>query len=99
MSATNDQVDELIKSEYEHGFVTKIESETLPPGLGEDTIRFISAKKNEPEFMLEWRLRAYNHWLTMEEPDWASVEHPPIDYQAISYYSAPKRKPASSSEL
>ncbi len=92
MSATSDQVDELIKSEYEHGFVTNIESETLPPGLNEDTIRFISAKKNEPEFMLEWRLRAYHHWLTMEEPNWASVEHPPIDYQTISYYSAPKKK-------
>jgi Fe-S cluster assembly protein SufB len=72
--------------------VTNIESETLPPGLNEDTIRFISNKKNEPEFMLEWRLRAYQHWLTMNEPDWASVEHPPIDYQAISYYSAPKKK-------
>jgi Fe-S cluster assembly protein SufB len=92
MSATSDQVDELIKSEYEHGFVTNIESETLPPGLNEDTIRFISAKKNEPEFMLEWRLRAYQHWLTLEEPNWASVEHPPIDYQAISYFSAPKKK-------
>ncbi|KPJ92150.1 MAG: cysteine desulfurase [Gammaproteobacteria bacterium SG8_11] len=92
MSANSDQVDELIKSEYEHGFVTNIESETLPPGLNEETIRFISAKKNEPEFMLEWRLRAYHHWLSMEEPDWASVEHPPIDYQAISYYSAPKKK-------
>ena len=92
MSANSDQVDELIKSEYEHGFVTNIESETLPPGLNEDTIRFISAKKNEPEFMLESRLRAYHHWLSMEEPDWASVEHPPIDYQAISYYSAPKKK-------
>ncbi|MGD8593300.1 MAG: Fe-S cluster assembly protein SufB, partial [Gammaproteobacteria bacterium] len=92
MSASSDQVDKLIKSEYEHGFVTNIESETLPPGLNEDTIRFISNKKNEPEFMLEWRLRAYQHWLTMNEPDWASVEHPPIDYQAISYYSAPKKK-------
>jgi Fe-S cluster assembly protein SufB len=92
MSASSDQVDELIKSEYEHGFVTAIESETLPPGLNEDTIRAISAKKNEPEFMLEWRLRAYQHWLTMEEPHWASVNHPPIDYQAISYYSAPKKK-------
>jgi Fe-S cluster assembly protein SufB len=92
MSATSDQVDELIKSEYEHGFVTNIESETLPPGLNEDTIRFISAKKNEPEFMLEWRLRAYQHWLTLKEPDWASVEHTPIDYQAISYFSAPKKK-------
>jgi Fe-S cluster assembly protein SufB len=92
MSASSDQVDELIKSEYEHGFVTDIESETLPPGLNEDTIRFISAKKNEPEFMLEWRLRAYHHWLALQEPDWASVEHPPIDYQAISYFSAPKKK-------
>ena len=92
MSATTDQVDEFIKSEYEHGFVTNIESETLPPGLNEDTVRFISAKKNEPEFMLQWRLQAYKHWLSMEEPNWASVEHPPIDYQDISYFSAPKKK-------
>ena len=92
MSATNDQVEEFIKSEYEHGFVTNIESETLPPGLDENTVRAISAKKNEPEFMLQWRLQAYHHWLTMQEPDWASIDHPPIDYQAISYFSAPKKK-------
>jgi len=92
MSSNSDQVEQIIKSEYEHGFVTNIESETLPPGLNEDTVRAISAKKNEPEFMLESRLRAFNHWLTMEEPDWASIHHPPIDYQAISYYSAPKKK-------
>jgi len=92
MSATSDQVEQLIKNEYEHGFVTDIESETLPPGLDESTVRAISAKKNEPEFMLQWRLQAYHHWLTMQEPDWASIHHPPIDYQAISYYSAPKKK-------
>jgi len=92
MSATSDQVEQLIKNEYEHGFVTDIESETLPPGLDESTVRVISAKKNEPEFMLQWRLQAYHHWLTMQEPDWASIHHPPIDYQAISYYSAPKKK-------
>jgi Fe-S cluster assembly protein SufB len=92
MSATSDKVEELIKNEYEHGFVTNIESETLPPGLDENTIRTISAKKNEPEFMLQWRLQAYRHWLTLQEPHWASVHHPAIDYQGISYFSAPKKK-------
>src|SRR5690606_2411089 len=75
---------------YPHGIVTDIESDTLPPGLDEETIRFISAKKNEPQFMLDWRLRALERWLTMREPHWAQVRYPPIDYQAISYYSAPK---------
>ena len=76
---------------YQFGFVTDIESDTLPPGLDEDVVRFISKKKGEPEWMLEWRLKAFRHWLTMEEPDWPHVEYPPIDYQAISYYSAPKK--------
>jgi len=84
---------ELTKRPYEAGFVTEIESETIPRGLNEDTIRIISAKKNEPEFMLEWRLRAYRHWLTLEEPRWQKVEYAPIDYQDIIYYSAPKQKP------
>jgi Fe-S cluster assembly protein SufB len=78
------------KDEYEWGFVTDIESDTLPPGLNEDTIRAISARKKEPEWLLQWRLDAYRHWLTMTEPDWQNVKYPPIDYQAISYYSAPK---------
>jgi len=91
MSAVT-EVEDLVRSEYEHGFVTEIESDTLPPGLDEGVIGAISARKGEPKFMLEARLKAYRHWLTMTEPQWASVEHPPIDYQAISYFSAPKRK-------
>ncbi|MEW6038848.1 MAG: Fe-S cluster assembly protein SufB [Pseudomonadota bacterium] len=90
MSATAETLDRLIKQEYKPGFVTVLEADTLPPGLNEDVIRAISAKKNEPEFMLEWRLSAYRHWLTMREPRWAFVEYEPVDYQSISYYSAPK---------
>ena len=92
MSTTQKTVKELIGSGYEHGFVTDIESDTVPPGLDEDTIRLISARKNEPAWMLESRLKAYRHWLTMVDPEWAHVQHPPIDFQAISYYSAPKKK-------
>lgn len=88
----NNSIDALIQKEYQHGFVTDIESDQLPCGLNEDVIRAISAKKNEPEFLLEWRLKAYRHWLTMTPPSWATVHHPAIDYQAISYYSAPKLK-------
>ena len=77
---------------YEHGWVTDIEADSLPPGLNEGTVRFISAKKNEPEWLLEWRLKAYRHWLTMKDPSWAHVDYPPIDYQDICYYSAPKSK-------
>jgi Fe-S cluster assembly protein SufB len=76
--------------EYEYGFVTDIEQDTVPPGLDEGVVRLISAKKGEPEWMTEWRLKAYRHWLTMEEPTWANVTYPKIDFQAISYYSAPK---------
>jgi Fe-S cluster assembly protein SufB len=76
--------------EYAYGFVTDIEQDTVPPGLDEDVVRLISAKKGEPEWMTEWRLKAYRHWLTMEEPTWANVTYPKIDFQAISYYSAPK---------
>jgi Fe-S cluster assembly protein SufB len=90
-TATHD-LDALVRREYKHGFVTDIESETVPPGLNEDVIRLISAKKQEPEFLLEWRLQAFRHWQSMVEPRWAKVHHPPIDYQAISYYSAPKSK-------
>ncbi|WP_151670325.1 Fe-S cluster assembly protein SufB [Nitrincola schmidtii] len=86
----SEQVEQLIRKEYAAGFHTDIESETLPPGLNEDVIRFISAKKNEPEWMLEWRLKAYKIWLTMEEPEWAHVHYPEIDFQSISYFSAPK---------
>ncbi len=83
---------ELTDREYKAGFVTDIESETIPPGLSEDVIRLISAKKKEPEWMLEWRLKAYRHWLTMKEPSWQNVHYPAIDYQSIVYYSAPKVK-------
>src|SRR6266571_1667858 len=83
-------LDDITKAEYKAGFVTDIEADTIPAGLDEDVIRVISAKKNEPPFLLEWRLKAYRHWLTMTEPHWATVRHPAIDYQAIVYYSAPK---------
>ncbi|MBK1694494.1 Fe-S cluster assembly protein SufB [Chromatium weissei] len=84
-------VDEIVKSEYEHGFTTEIVSDTFPPGLNEDVVRAISARKGEPTFMTEWRLKAYRHWLTMTEPEWAAVHYPKIDFQSISYFSAPKR--------
>ena len=90
MKTETHSVEDLANREYKYGFVSDIESESVPPGLNEDVIRLISKKKNEPEFLLNWRLKAYRHWLTMKEPDWANVHHPPIDYQAISYYSAPK---------
>jgi Fe-S cluster assembly protein SufB len=83
-------IEQLAKREYQFGFVTEIEQETFPPGLDEDVIRRLSAIKREPEWMLEWRLKAYRHWLTMTEPKWAKVEYEPVDYQAISYYAAPK---------
>jgi Fe-S cluster assembly protein SufB len=94
------RLDELLAREYKHGFVTSVETDTLPRGLDEDVIRMISAKKHEPGFMLEWRLKAFRHWLTMTEPAWATVRHPPIDYQSISYYSAPKKdRPQSLDEV
>ncbi|MDE0975939.1 MAG: Fe-S cluster assembly protein SufB [Arenicellales bacterium] len=83
-------LDELVGREYKEGFVTDIEADTLPPGLDEDVIRFLSAKKDEPEFVLEWRLDAFRRWQNMKQPNWAQVRHAPIDFQAISYYSAPK---------
>jgi len=89
--ATNEELNEQLKSrEYEAGFITDIDSDTLPPGLDEDVVRAISAKKNEPEWLLNWRLDAFRHWQTMAEPQWANVHHEAIDYQSISYYSAPK---------
>ncbi|CAN5318173.1 Fe-S cluster assembly protein SufB [soil metagenome] len=99
MAVKQQDIDKLIRGKYRHGFVTDIDSDTLPPGLDEDVIRIVSAKKSEPEFMLEWRLQAYRHWLTMQEPRWAHVHHAPIDYQAISYYSAPKRDPNAPKSL
>ncbi|MDT3741131.1 MAG: Fe-S cluster assembly protein SufB [Candidatus Kapabacteria bacterium] len=90
----NDQIllEELAGNDYKYGFVTNIEQEFAPIGLSEDTIRFISAKKNEPEFMLKWRLKSYRHWLTMKDPAWAHVSFPKIDYQDAYYYAAPKKK-------
>ena len=87
-----DVLDAHIESEYKYGFVTDIESDDFPPGLTEDTVRALSAKKNEPEWMLEFRLDAFRRWQQMDEPSWADVDYPPIDYQAISYYSAPRKK-------
>jgi len=92
MSSSTKTIQELTDKEYKYGFVTPIEADTVPRGLNEETIRLISAKKNEPEFMLAWRLKAYRHWLTMKEPRWQNVRYPPIDYQDIIYYSAPKTK-------
>ncbi len=94
MGLPHTQMEALIESEYTQGFVTRIESDTLPPGLDEAVIRTISAHKGEPEWMLERRLDAYRHWLTLSEPNWAAVRHPPIDFQDISYYSSPKKRPA-----
>ena len=90
MSSDPNSVLELTNREYKAGFVTDIESETIPPGLSEDVIRLISGKKKEPEWLLEWRLKSYRHWLTMKEPTWQNVHYPPIDYQAAVYYAAPK---------
>src|SRR5215207_8890762 len=87
---TVDQVRRIDVDQYKYGFETLIESDKAPKGLSEDTVRFISAKKNEPEWMLEWRLDAYRRWLTMTEPTWAKVHYPKIDFQDIYYYSAPK---------
>jgi Fe-S cluster assembly protein SufB len=99
MASTAKTIEELATRAYPYGFVSDVESDSTPPGLSEDVVRLISAKKNEPQFMLDWRLRAYRHWLTMErsagEPRWANVTYPPIDYQKIVYYSAPKQKVAA----
>ena len=93
MTTTDTQTIELLATqEYKFGFITDIEQETLPPGLSEETVRKISAFKREPEWLLEWRLKAYRHWLTMTEPTWQNVHYPPIDYQSIIYYAAPKSK-------
>ncbi|MDQ2970112.1 MAG: Fe-S cluster assembly protein SufB [Acidobacteriota bacterium] len=92
MAADNSTVLEITNREYNAGFVTDIESESIPAGLNEDVVRLISSKKSEPEWLLEWRLKAYRHWTTMTEPTWQNVHHPPIDYQSIVYYSAPRSK-------
>src|SRR6185437_14620808 len=89
---TIEQVRKIDVDQYKYGFETKIASVKAPKGLSEDTVRFISAKKGEPEWMLTWRLDAYRRWLTMKEPNWARVKYGPIDYQDLYYYSAPKKK-------
>jgi len=94
MKTSQSAVERLANQEYRWGFVTDVESDSVPPGLDESVIRLISTKKGEPEFMLDWRLRAFRHWLTLAEPRWANVRYPAIDYQAIVYYSAPRTRPA-----
>lgn len=97
MSKDTEILEELTSSEYKYGFESNIEADSAPKGLNEDIIRFISSKKNEPEWMLEWRLKAYRHWLTLKEPKWPNVSYPEINYQDIIYYSAPKQKVAPKS--
>src|SRR5918996_897848 len=92
MSTSTETIEQLATREYKYGFVTDVETETIPKGLSEDVIRLISEKKNEPEWLLEWRLKAYRMWLTMKEPTWQNVKYDPINYQDIVYYSAPKKK-------
>src|SRR5688572_19420130 len=96
MSGANAAIKDLTEKSYQFGFVTNVESDTLPPGLSEDVVRFISAKKGEPQWLLDWRLKAYRHWLKLcenqKEPTWAKVKYPAIDFNSIIYYSAPKPK-------
>src|SRR4051794_7831274 len=97
MSTSTEVIQDLANREYKYGFITDVEQEAVPRGLTEETVRVISAKKQEPQWLLDWRLKAYRTWLTMKEPAWANVKYAPIDYQNIIYYSAPKRKPALAS--
>jgi Fe-S cluster assembly protein SufB len=92
MSTATETIEGFVKQEYKYGFYTDVEADSAPPGLNEDIVRLISRKKNEPEFLLEWRLKAFRHWQTMTEPHWPKVKYPPIDFQKISYYSAPKKR-------
>src|SRR5579883_3532710 len=92
MPTATHTIEELANREYQAGFVTEIDADQAPRGLNEEIIRLISTKKNEPAFLLEWRLKAFRHWLTMKEPRWPNVHYPPINYQDIIYYSAPKPK-------
>ena len=94
---SNPNIEKYIDQNYQYGFVTDIESETIPPGLDEDVIRLISAKKNEPDFLLEWRLKAFRHWQKMKPPKWAQLRIEDIDFQSISYFSQPKSKNAPKS--
>ena len=99
MSTNTENFENLVKKEYEHGFVTDIDADTIPPGLSEEIIAFISKKKEEPMWLLEWRLKAYRQWLKMEDPTWAKLDIQHIDDQSISYYSAPKSKEDSPKSL
>src|SRR5688572_27623437 len=100
MPTTDEEIQTLANREYKWGFVTDIEAESAPLGLNEDIVRFISLKKGEPQWMLDWRLKAYRHWLTMSEPHaWPMIHYPPIDYQSAVYYSAPKAKLNSLDEV
>ncbi len=99
MAVANQEIQQHLARRYDAGFVTDIESDTLAPGLSEDVVRFISAKKEEPEWLTEWRLKAYRHWLTMTPPEWAKLEIAPIDFQAVSYYAAPKAKYATLADV
>src|SRR5216683_920277 len=99
MSTATETIEGLVKQEYKYGFYTDVEVDAAPPGLNEEIIRLISRKKNEPEWLTDWRLKAYRHWLTMKEPTWPKVHHAPIDYQSIVYYSAPKQKTGGPNSL
>jgi len=92
MSTATETIEGLVKQEYKYGFYTDVETESAPPGLSEDTIRLISRRKNEPAWLTDWRLKAFQHWLTLEEPAWPKVHHEKINYQDIIYFSAPKQK-------
>jgi hypothetical protein len=92
MSTATETIEGLVKQEYKYGFYTDVETESAPPGLSEDTIRLISRRKNEPAWLTDWRLKAFRHWLTLEEPAWPKVHHEKINYQDIIYFSAPKQK-------
>src|SRR5881394_471015 len=91
MSTATETIEQFVNKEYQYGFVTDLEADAAPRGLTEDTVRLISRKKNEPEFLLEWRLKAYRYWLTMKEPVWPNVHYPKIDFQDIIYYAAPRQ--------
>jgi len=99
MNTATETIDGFVKQQYKYGFYTDVETDAAPPGLNEGVLRLISRKKHEPDWLLEWRLKAYRHWLVMQEPTWAHVHHEPIDYQAISYYSAPKKHGAGPKSL
>jgi Fe-S cluster assembly protein SufB len=92
MSESLDTIEEFVQSDYKYGFVSDIETESIPPGLDEGVVRLISEKKGEPEFLLEWRLKAFRHWQKMEEPKWSNVHYPAVDFQDMIYYAAPKKK-------